>query len=69
MDAVASFAEEIALFGLAFFVVVFFELVLPTRDFFVIAMLFPQKFGFESRLRLSRLQPACQSRRQGNLPM
>jgi hypothetical protein len=47
MDAVASFAEEIALFGLAFFGVVFFEALLLTRDFFVIAMLFPQEFGIE----------------------
>ena len=45
--AVASLAEEIALlFGLDFFVVVFFELLLLIRDFFVTAIfVFPQDFG------------------------
>ena len=36
--AVASFAEEIGAFGLAFFAVVFLELLLLIRDFFVIAI-------------------------------
>ena len=39
--AVASLAEEIALLGLAFLAVVFFELLLLIRDFFVIAIVVP----------------------------
>jgi hypothetical protein len=59
--AVASFAEEIGLaLGLAFFCVVFFEVLLLINDFFVIAIAVPQNFKFNSRT-LSTLQPACQT--------
>jgi hypothetical protein len=46
--AVASLADEIGLlFGLAFLVAVFFELLLPIRDFFVTAMVFAPEFEFD----------------------
>jgi hypothetical protein len=48
--AVASFADEIGLaVELTFFCAVFFELLLPIRDFFVIAIAVPQNLELNSR--------------------